>query len=115
MATPLFDPPPVYGLPISKGGDILVDFKNKVRGSNPATYEDYPDGVSVVLVIDTDTAITATATISTHHAVVRIESEVADLIPAGKLWRCIYRVAGSPVTDVIVANGKTERHDGKTS
>lgn len=113
MATPLFDPPPVYSLPISRGGDLIVDFKNKVPDSSPATYEDYPVGVTVVLVIDTDAPVTATAAISTHHAVVRIESEVADTIPKSKLWRCIYRVAGSPVTDVIVANGQTERHDGK--
>lgn len=114
MSTPLFTPPPVYGLPLSLGGDLIVDFLNKVPGSSPATYADYPDGVTVVLKIDTDTPITATATISTHHAVVRVESEVADVIPNGKLWRCIYRVAGSPATDVIVANGKTERHDGKS-
>lgn len=114
MSTPLFDPPPVHGLPLSKGGDLIVDFKNKVPGSNPATYQDYPDGVSILLVIDTDTPITATATISTHHAVARVESEVADAIPAGRLWRCIYRVAGSPTTDIPVVNGKTERHDGKS-
>lgn len=114
MSTPLFTPPPVYALPLSLGGDLIVDFKNKTPDSDPVAYEDYPDGVSVVLKIDTDVPISATATISTHHAVVRVESEVADTIANGKLWRCIYRVAGSPVTDVIVANGKTERHDGKS-
>lgn len=113
MSTPLFNPPPIYGLPISKGGDLIVDFKNKVPGSNPATYADYPDGVVVVLAIDTDTPITATAEISTYHAVVRVESEVADTIPKGRLWRCIYQAPGSPTTDVIVVNGLTERHDGK--
>lgn len=114
MTTPLFTPPPVYGLPLSRGGDLIVDFRNKVPGTDPPEYEDYPDGVSVVLAIDTDTPITTTAAISTYHAVARVESEVADNIPSGKLWRCIYRVAGSPVTDIIVANGKTERHDGKS-
>lgn len=113
MATPLFDPPPVYGLPLSLGGDLIVDFLNKVPGSSPTTYQDYPGGVAVLLEIDTDTPITATAVISTHHAVARVESEVADTIPKGKLWRCIYRVTGSPATDIIVANGQTERHDGK--
>lgn len=110
---PLFKPPPVYALPVSKGGDLIVDFRNKVRGSSPATYTDYPSGVAVLLIIDTDVPIQATATISTSHAVVRVESEVADTILAGKLWRCIYRVPGTPATEVIVANGRTERHDGK--
>lgn len=114
MSTPLFNPPPVYGLPLSKGGDLIVDFLNKVPGSDPVAYEDYPSGVAIVLKVDTDTPITATAVITTHHAVVRVESEVADIIPAGKLWRCIYRVTASPATDIIVANGKTERHDGKS-
>ncbi|MFG1794114.1 hypothetical protein [Nocardia sp. NPDC049149] len=99
---------------MSKGGDLLVDFRNKVPGSSPATYTDYPSGVAVLLIIDTDVPISATATIATNHAVVRVESEVADAIPQGKLWRCIYRVPGTPTTEVVLANGKTERHDGKS-
>lgn len=113
--TTLFKPPPVYGLPLSKGGDLIVDFRNKVPGSDPPAYADYPDGVQIKLVIDTDTPIQATAVMSTSHAVVRVESEVADTIPGGKLWRCIYQQAGSPTTDKVAANGRTERYDGKKS
>lgn len=108
----LFTPPPVFGLPLSKGGDLVVDFMNKVPGSNPAAYTDYPEGVAVMLMIDTDTPIQAAATISTYHAVVRVESAVADTIRPGKLWRCIYQLPGDPTTEIIAVNGRTERHDG---
>lgn len=114
MAT-LFAPPPVYGLPLSKGGDLIVDFRNKVPGSSPAEYEDYPDGVVLLIQIDTDTPVVAEAAVSTSHAQIRVESTVVDTIPAGRLWRCIYQIAGDPTTEIIVANGKTERHDGKTT
>lgn len=114
MAT-LFVPPPVYGLPLSKGGDLIVDFRNKTPGSDPAEYEDYPDGVALLLLIDADATVEAAAAVSTSHAVVRIESTVTDTIPAGRLWRCIYQIAGDPTREIIVANGKTERHDGKTT
>ena len=112
MAT-LFTPPPVYGLPLSKGGDLLVNFRNKVPDSDPPEYEDYPVGVALLLVIDTAEPVEAEAEISGSVATVRVESEVVDTIPKGKLWRCVYQMAGSPTTEIIVANGLTERHDGR--
>lgn len=113
MSTPLIKTPPIYSLPFSKGGDLVVAFRNKVPGSNPAVYQDYPDGVAVRLVIDTDTPITATATIEGEYATVRVESEVADTVVAKKFWRCIYQAPGSPTTEIVVTNGLTDRYDGK--
>ncbi len=63
MAT-LFSPPTVYGLPLSKGGDLVIDFMNKVPGSNPATYTDYPAGVTLTLIIDTDVPARVNAVIN---------------------------------------------------
>lgn len=113
MATPLITTPPIYSLPFSKGGDLVVTFRNKVPGSSPAEYMAYPDGVVVRVEIDTDVPITATATIAAENATVRIESEVANAIPAKKLWRCLYVAPGSPTTEIVVANGLTDRYDGK--
>lgn len=113
MTTPLIRTPPIYSLPFSKGGDLSVIFRNKVPSSNPAAYVDYPDGVAVRIVIDTDEPITATAVITGEYAAVRVESEIGDLIPAGKLWRCIYQAPGSPTTEIVVTNGVTARFDGK--
>lgn len=109
----LFDPPPIYDLPLVKGQDLVIDFKNKVPGSNPAEYVDYADGVTVKLVIDADTDTVADATISGYHAVCRIESDVSDLLPRGLLWRCIISLPGTPTTERVPVNGRTIRSDGK--
>lgn len=114
MTDYLFPPPLVRVLPVSLGGDIIVDFKNRVPNSNPVAYLDYPNDISVTLVIGEGAdKIVKTATISTHHAVCRVESSVADTLKDTTLWACIVHVAGSPQTDDIVAiNGTLERNDG---
>jgi hypothetical protein len=109
----LFDPPPIYNLPLVKGQDLVVDFKNKVPGSNPATYVDYDAGVTVSLVIDTDPVTTAAAVITGYHAVCRVESADSDAIAKGKFWRCIISLPGSPTTERVPVNGVTIRADGK--
>jgi hypothetical protein len=109
----LFDPPPKYTLPLVKGQDLVVDFKNKVPGSNPAEYVDYDDGVTVTLVIETDPVTTADAEIDGFHAVARVESADSDAIPNPVLWRCVVSLPGTPTTERVGANGKTKRFDGK--
>jgi hypothetical protein len=109
----LFDPPPKYTLPLVKGQDLVVDFKNKVPGSNPAEYEDYADGTAVSLVIETDPVTTVVAAMDGFHAVARVESTASDGIAAGKLWRCVVSLPGTPTTERVGANGKTKRFDGK--
>jgi hypothetical protein len=109
----LFDPPPIYNLPLVKGQDLVVDFKNKTPGSDPAVYVDYDAGVTVSLVIDTDPLTTAVATITGFHAVARVESAISDVIAKGKLWRCIVSLPGSPTTERVPVNGVTTRSDGK--
>jgi hypothetical protein len=109
----LFDPPPIYDLPLVKGQDLVIDFKNKTPGSNPAVYVDYDTGVTVTLVIDADPVITAPAVITGHHAVCRVESTVSDNIEKNLLWRCVLSLPGSPTTERVPANGRTARFDGK--
>ena len=109
----LFDPPPVYDLPLVKGQDLVIDFKNKTPGSSPAVYIDYDPGVTVSLVIDTDPVTTAAAVITDHHAVCRVESTVSDAIAKNLLWRCVVSIPGSPTTERVPANGRTQRFDGK--
>lgn len=110
MAT-LFEIPPIFDLPLSKGKDLVVDFTQKVDGVLTA----YAPGVTVTLVIDTDTPVTATAVITTHHAVCRIESAVADTIPKGKLWRVVVSYPDDPTTEDVPMNGRTIRADGRES
>ena len=108
MAT-LFEIPAVFDLPLSKGKDLVVDFIQKIDG----VLTDYAAGMTVTLVIETDTPITATAVIDTYHAVCRIESTVADTIPKGKYWRVVVSYPTTPTTEDVPMNGKTIRADGR--
>lgn len=113
MATNLFPTPPIYNLPLVKGQDLVIDFKNKTPGSDPAEYVDYAGGVTVTLIIETDPVTTAVGVITDFHAVVRVESTVSDAIAKGKLWRCVVSLPGSPTTERVPVNGVTIRSDGK--
>lgn len=109
----LFNPPPLYDLPLVKGQDLVIDFKNKVPGSSPTEYLDYGVGVTVTLVIDSTPPTTATAVITDHHAVCRVESTASDPLAKGLLWRCVLSLPGSPTTERVPVNGVTARYDGK--
>lgn len=118
--TNLFDPPDKADLPVTLGADILVTFNNRVPGSVPAEYVDYPPGWAVTLVIGKDSIsatapamISAPAVITGHSAVCRIESEVADLIKNETLWRVIVSIPDGQLTNDIPAMvGKVVRADG---
>ncbi len=111
MTAPLFPPPPKYVLPLSLGGDLSVDFQNNPSGDG-ATFVNYAGGVTVTLIVDTTTPIQATATISTYHAVVKIESTVTDTVPGGTKWRLIVSTPTSPTTETVAAYGAVKRFDG---
>lgn len=108
MTTPLFTPPPLFALPLTKGGDLHVDFIYK------AQYEiaDYPDDAVVKLVIDTEPELTeVTATITGSRATIHLDYTAADLIKKGLLWRLILTTADG--IDTVIVNGVTTRADGK--
>ena len=104
----IFAIPPRGTLPISKGGDIVVDFLQRIDG----VYTDYAPGVVVKLVIDAKPqAISVDAVITTYHAVCRVESQDADGVNDGTMWRCIVSYPTIPTTEVIAMNGVTVRAD----
>ena len=104
----IFAIPPRGTLPISKGGDIVVDFRQKIDG----VYTDYSPGVVVKLEIDTSPqVISVNAAITTYHAVCRVESDAADGVHEGTTWRCIVSYPTIPTTEVIAMNGITVRAD----
>lgn len=113
----LFDPPPVYSLPVSWHADLLVDFENVDPASadpedpDPLNYE---SGVIGFLDLKTSPPQRFTATITTNHAVIRVESEIADTLTDGLLWVFLLRYPGVPTTEVPVINGEVERHDGQS-
>jgi hypothetical protein len=108
--TNLFNPPPTANLPLSLGKDVVVAFRNKVPGAPPGTYTDFPEEVSVKLVIGKgSTEIEAAAIISGSSATCQIESTLADKVKAGTLWRV---VVTTPSSDTVPLNGKVVRADG---
>lgn len=108
-AADVFPRPQIRTLPISKGGDIVIDFIGSVGG----VITNYPAGVIVSLQIDTATPIVALAAISAFHAVCRVEFPVSDPIQEGIPWRCVVSYPGSPTTEIVAVNGVTARADGK--
>lgn len=120
MATPLFDPPDVHGMPVSWHADCVIDFVNY----DPAdaalvppvwTQVAYEAGVSAYVDVKTTPPQRFTATITGSHAVARIESAIADALKDNTCWVFLLSYPGSPSTEVPVVNGVIERHDGKTA
>lgn len=111
MAGNLISPPAEFVLPLSLGGDLVINFQQV--DSNGA-FLAYASGVTVTLDIDTATGLSQAAVVSGHDAVVTVVSAVADLIPFGVLWRLIVTTPGSPATNVVAVNGTVGRFDGRS-
>jgi hypothetical protein len=121
----LFDPPPIFGLPFSKGGDLYFGFLYKPLvtdvngepildsgGKKQFAIADYPSGSSVQLVIETDTdPIVVDAVIEGPLATVWEDKAIADTVKKGKLWRAV--ITFSNDLDQVMCNGATLRSDGK--
>lgn len=119
--TLLFDPPPSFDLPLSKGGDLIVDFIYRplltgtdgdpvldVNGKKQYPVTDYPTGAVVVMQIDPN--ISQSAVITGHHATVTVDHALTDPIKPGRLWR--QKITYSDGRDVVLCNGKVIRKDG---
>jgi hypothetical protein len=104
----LFTRPPRGIIPLSKGGDLVIDFMQKIDND----YVDYQPGVAVTLIVDTVTIdLTATATINGYHAVCRLESTEMDLITNTAIWRCVVSYPTIPTTEIVAMNGTIVRAD----
>lgn len=108
----LFDPPPKYVLPLSKYGDLSVEFRNNPSGDG-TTFVNYDEDATLTLYIDTTPQTTAEASIVDSTATVKIESGETDDIASGTAWRLIYAVGGDDPasTETVVAYGKIKRYD----
>lgn len=105
--TDAYPRPPSRILPLSKGGDLVIDFLQMVDD----VYVNYAPGVTVSLQIDTDTPIVAVAAISAYHAVCRVEFPVTDAIRDNTPWRVVVSYPTTPTTEVVGMNGVTARAD----
>jgi hypothetical protein len=107
----LFPTPTKLDLPLSKGNDLLVNFRNNPSGDG-VTFTDWGVGVTVTLVVDGATPVNAVASISGAVASVRVDSSTCDLVKNGVLWRLLVDTPGTPDTQTVAANGKVVRADG---
>ena len=122
MTTPLFPPPPVFALPLSKGADLHVTFEYEAMvvdengdpvltaGQPQYVRADYPAGATVTLTIDTEPPVVGTGAITGPDALVHVDHTVTDAIARPVLWRSIMTLADG--TDIPLCNGKTMRADG---
>jgi len=122
--TNLIDPPNKFTLPLSRGRDLYCVFVYKplvvdeegepvLDGSGNRQYAvaDYPEGSTVMLVIDDTEAIEIEATIDGSNATVWEDHATVDAVKAGKLWRTVITYADG--LDDVLCNGTTIREDGK--
>lgn len=125
--TTLFDPPRIFELPFSKGGDLHFSFRYMplivdgdglpvldADGKRQYAAANYPAGATVKLVIETDdpaAPIVVAASILGSMATVWADTVVADAVASRKLWRVVITYADG--LDQVLCNGKTSRYDGK--
>lgn len=128
MTTPLIPPPPARVLPISRDGDLVIDFRRRAPATTPGgplgDYLDYPAGVGAVFVIYADLKttgaerITVQVTPAGSHCLVKVDATRLAALRTGTEWsfRLVYPdgdlVAGH---DRLVVNGVVERYDGKAA
>lgn len=123
----LFNPPNVFDLPLSKGGDLYVAFRYMPlvvdgdgqpvldgQGRKQYAEADYPAGASLTLTIDAkgdaDPIITL-ADIDGSLATVHEDAAVVATVGNGHLWRAVLTYADG--LDQVLCNGVTKRYDGK--
>jgi hypothetical protein len=121
----LFDPPPVFELPFSKGGDLYFEFEympvvvdvdnNPVldsHGNFQYAVADYPPGTDAVLVVEADGAdIEVDGVIDGSIATFWKDKAFVgpDVVSTGGLWRLV--LTFSDGLDKAICNGKVKRYD----
>lgn len=118
--TRLYEPPPTFELPLSRGGDVYfgIVYKPLVvdqngdpvldgEGNRQYAAADYPDGATVTVTIDT---VDIEGTIEGSVATIWGDATHTDTVKAGKQWRAVITYANG--LDRVLCNGKTMRSDG---
>jgi hypothetical protein len=116
----LYRVPPKAVLPLVKGEDVDVDFVYKpallnaqgellldTNGNAQYVEEDFPDGVSLILVIEPK--VIEEAVIVGSRAKINIDHAIVDRVRPGALWRLVLRL---DELERVLLNGTTIRSDG---
>jgi hypothetical protein len=108
----LFTPPGRYDLPVSRGGDLNVTFRQQVAGVDT----NFASNVTVTFYIDNrissgvDT-ISSVASISGSTASVFVAASTMDGVANDSPWRCVMTTPGSRTINQVICNGRVARYD----
>lgn len=116
----LFKPPRTYDLPVSRFGDLYVQFSwnEPIPATDPVQYEpaDFPAGSTVALRLynpkQPATVISGTGTPVGGTVDVRIESTELDVVREGWLWSVELIDSDDPAFNRVFGNGMVVRYDG---
>ncbi len=104
-------PPQSRIIPGTKGTDVSFTLRRRDSDGNPVDWDaevfvnvDLKDGPQRV-----ECAVTGA------DAVVRIESEVTNLIRTGTTWQAVVSIPGTPSLEKPLCVGSFERFDGKAA
>lgn len=110
MTAPLFPPPLLRALPLSKGSDLAFTIRPKA----PATV--WPDSLIDAWIAIEETpgspATTWYGVITPTQITFKVESETVDTIKNGRLWRLVLSFDANPTYEQTIINGKVRRYDG---
>jgi hypothetical protein len=119
VTTPLFDPPAIHELPITRHSDLYVVFNRKVRtGGTDAEpiyeFQDWPAGVTGTLFIDSKEPVALTVDFAGYHAIAWLSYAQAELLRNNTTWafQVVYPATPNPIRKVPV-NGEIRRYDGR--
>lgn len=102
-------PPQSRIIPVTKGTDVAFTLRRRDGDGNTVDWD-----AEVFVNVDLKDAPQRFETVvSGADAVVRIESEVANLIKTGTTWQAIVSLPGSPSLEKPLCVGSFERFDGK--
>lgn len=121
----LVDPVPLFSLPLSKGGDLIVTFVYMAmlvdeendpilddNGKEQFVATDYPDGSVLTFTIEHSAGdVEQIAVISGSEAVVVIDKLLVNPIKNNALWRAI--LTDIDDLDIPFCNGFITRYDGR--
>lgn len=106
-------PPSMKAIAVTRNTDVMFTLRRK----DAATGAEKDWGALVYVLIDVarnEPPVRVDADVSGADAVVRIESDICDVVKTGTPWRAVLSLPTDPSLEKPIAVGFFERHDGGT-
>lgn len=99
-------------IPVTKGTDIAFTMR---RRNADLELVDWAATVTLSIDINRDSPTVVAAVVTGPDAVVRVESEIADLVRNSTTWQAVVSPLSDPTLQRPIMVGTFERHDGKAT